>query len=179
MSCVSPCPCVLQQGKAGRSRACLLSSAGLWREPQSARAHLPARPLLSLPLPLPSTKTCSRFNPGFYNSGGSKPGQIAYGSNIKRTACMAATKDGARREGPDRPGWVARRRAMTKARLPPQLSTGRRARPPPRSSPSPSPADWCSACDGATCTACYERPQYGQASGRNKIELEPASKKVS
>lgn len=51
-----------------------------------------------------------------------------------------------------------------------------RARPPP---PPRSPADWCSACDGATCTACFERPQYGQASGRNKIELDPATKRVS
>lgn len=37
----------------------------------------------------------------------------------------------------------------------------------------------CTACDGATCTACYERPQYGQASGRHPIELDPQLKKAS
>lgn len=57
---------------------------------QAQHLHQSADP----PPPYFSPPAYSRFNPGFYNSGGSKPGQIAYGSNVKRTACMTATKDG-------------------------------------------------------------------------------------
>ena len=38
--------------------------------------------------------------------------------------------------------------------------------------------DWCSACDGATCQRCFERPAYGQPMGQYKIELDPATNKV-
>ena len=70
-----------------------------------------------------------QYAPGFYSSGGGVT-PSGYSTNVRRTACQAATGD-----------------------------------------------DWCSACAGATCTACYERPQFGQAMGRYPIALDPASSK--
>lgn len=37
---------------------------------------------------------------------------------------------------------------------------------------------WCSACSGSTCTACWERPAYGQPMSKHKIQLDAARKRV-
>ena len=39
--------------------------------------------------------------------------------------------------------------------------------------------DWCANCIGKVCTACYPRPQYGQAMAKFKITLDPTTKRVS
>ena len=39
--------------------------------------------------------------------------------------------------------------------------------------------DWCAACSGKVCTACYPRPQYEQAMAKFPITLDPATKRVS
>lgn len=74
----------------------------------------------------------SWYGPGFYASGGSSAGAIAYKDNVLPHKCQLATGDG-----------------------------------------------WCSECGGAACTACWERPVYGQAMGKHKIQLDAASKRVS
>lgn len=80
--------------------------------------------------PLPTHR--SWYGPGFYASGGSSAGGIAYKDNVLPHRCQLATGNG-----------------------------------------------WCSECGGATCTACWERPVYGQAMGKHKIQLDAASKQVS